>query len=251
MKAAVWAYIGDLDTATVVVNGVLALTEVGFWTWATTQHPAFRQGFSDYMINGIDNGTFKTLWAAREGWHTYRTGKRRYIQKTFLTYLLEELKMLKAEGTVYFAFIRKAMTAFVTACSTPVATTKSMIRTMDQWQQHPALKRGVAKTREGKRLKSMAVAPVVLKERLLLGTKVPTCKVNTVSTSPLVSAVLGEVRHAFFCRAWFRSSKNRGFKAKYHYVVGINSFPATSWTHDRRCRQRGYASIVQRMLRKG
>ena len=55
----------------------------------------------------------------------------------------------------------------------------------------------VAKTREGKRLKSMTVAPVVLKERLLLGTKVPMYNIKTVSTSPLVSAVLGEVVRGF------------------------------------------------------
>ena len=43
----------------------------------------------------------------------------------------------------------------------------------------------------------MAVAPVVLKERLLLGTKVPMYNIKTVSTSPLVSIVLGEVIRTF------------------------------------------------------
>ena len=46
---------------------------------------------------------------------------------------------------------------------------------------------------DGKRLKCIAEAPLVLKERLLLGKKLPTYTVNAASSSPLVSSVLREV----------------------------------------------------------
>ena len=48
-------------------------------------------------------------------------------------------------------------------------------------------------SRDAKRLKSIPEPPLVLKERLLLGKKLPTYTVNSASSSPLVSEVLGEV----------------------------------------------------------
>jgi ankyrin repeat protein len=71
--------------------------------------------------------------------------------------------------------------------------TLDMARTlfhMEEWMRRASY---ATKTRDAKRLKSISVAPLVLKERLLLGKKLPTYTANAAPSWPLVHGVLAEL----------------------------------------------------------